>query len=63
MKELQETRVGSVGKMADAKETVKVVVRIRPLSTDEERNGNLATTQADEAKGQIVVKNPKSSDR
>ncbi len=55
--------MGSVGKMADAKETVKVVVRIRPLSTDEERNGNLATTQADEAKGQIVVKNPKSSDR
>ena len=48
--------MGSVGKMADAKETVKVGVRIRPLSTDEERNGNLATTQADEAKGQIVVK-------
>ena len=49
--------------MADKNETVKVVVRIRPLSTEEERNGNLATTQADESKGQIIVKNPKSSDR
>jgi hypothetical protein len=49
--------------MADKNETVKVVVRIRPLSTEEERNGHLATTEADETKGQIVVKNPKSSDR
>ena len=49
--------------MADKNETVKVVVRILPLSTEEERNGNLATTQADESKGQIIVKNPKSSDR
>ena len=49
--------------MADKNETVKVVVQIRPLSTDEERNGHVATTEADEAKGQIIVKNPKSSDR
>ena len=37
-------------------ETVKVVVRIRPLSGDEERNGNQICTEAFSDKGLITVK-------
>ena len=43
-------------------ECVKVVVRIRPISGDEERNGNLIATEAFPDRGLIVVKNPKASD-
>jgi kinesin family member 3B len=48
--------------MADKNETVRVVVRIRPMSAEESRNGNTVATSADPARGQITVKNPKSSD-
>jgi len=39
-------------------ETVKVVVRIRPLSTEETRNGNQVVAVADPERGQIWVQNP-----
>lgn len=42
-------------------ESVKVVVRIRPLSSDEERNGNTIAAEAFPDRGLIVVKNPKVS--
>jgi len=48
--------------MSDKNETVKVVVRIRPMSADETRNGNSIATEADPSRGQISVKNPKSSE-
>lgn len=48
---------------AEANESVKVVVRIRPMSGEEERNGNLIATEAFPDRGLIVVRNPKSSDR
>ena len=49
--------------MGRADETVKVVVRIRPLSSDEVRNGNIKTTSAEPQHGLIVVRNPKADDR
>jgi len=48
--------------MSDKNETVKVVVRIRPLSGEEQRNGNTAATEAHPERGTITVKNPKSGD-
>ena len=50
-------------KMRREDETVKVVVRIRPLSGDELRNGNIKTTSAEPDLGLIVVRNPKADDR
>jgi len=44
-------------------ECVKVVVRIRPISSEEERNGNLIATEAFPDRGLITVKNPKAGDR
>ena len=41
-------------------ESVKVVVRVRPLSRKEQQNGHLATTVADEDQGTITCNNPKS---
>ena len=49
--------------MSGKNESVKVVVRIRPMSTEETRNGNMEASTAVPAKGQIVVRNPKSNDR
>ena len=49
--------------MNAAEVTVKVVVRIRPLSGDEVRNGNAKTTSADPDRGLVVVKNPKADER
>ena len=43
-------------------ETVKVVVRIRPLSGDEERNGNQICTEAFSDKGLITVKSANDAD-
>ena len=48
--------------MSKQDETVKVVVRIRPISAEEERNGNLIATEAFPDRGLIVVKNPKAGD-
>ena len=48
--------------MSNKDETVKVVVRIRPMSAEETRNGNTVATEADPSRGQIMVRNPKSSD-
>ena len=48
--------------MSKQDETVKVVVRIRPMSAEEERNGNLVATEAFPDRGLIVVRNPKSGD-
>lgn len=48
--------------MADKNETVKVVVRIRPMSAEETRNGNTEASVADPSRGQISVRNPKSND-
>ena len=41
-------------------ESVKVVVRVRPLSRKEQQDGHLATTVADEDQGTITCNNPKS---
>ena len=41
-------------------ESVKVVVRVRPLSRKEQQDGHLATTVADEAVGSITCSNPKA---
>ncbi len=49
--------------MADKNESVKVVVRIRPISSEEERNGNLIAAEAHSDRGLIVDKNPKTNDR
>ena len=59
---------GEVGKddsskMSNKAETVKVVVRIRPLSGEEIRNGNQKASVAEQDRGMIVVKNPKADDR
>jgi kinesin family protein 3/17 len=43
-------------------ETVKVVVRIRPISAEEERNGNVVAAEAFPDRGLIAVKNPKAND-
>ena len=43
-------------------ESVKVVVRIRPISADEERNGNVVAAEAFSDRGLISVKNPKAND-
>eukprot|EP01006_Ploeotia_vitrea_P054289 TRINITY_DN67869_c6_g4_i1.p1 TRINITY_DN67869_c6_g4~~TRINITY_DN67869_c6_g4_i1.p1 ORF type:complete len:778 (-),score=48.57 TRINITY_DN67869_c6_g4_i1:607-2940(-) len=43
-------------------ECVKVVVRIRPLSDDEERNGHRVCTEAFSDRGLITVKSPDSDD-
>ena len=48
--------------MSRGDESVKVVVRIRPISAEEERNGNQIATEAFPDRGLIVVKNPKSND-
>jgi len=44
--------------MAD--ESVKVVVRVRPLSRKETQDGHVASTVADEERGTITCTNPKS---
>ena len=43
-------------------ETVKVVVRIRPISAEEERKGNVVAAEAFPDRGLISVKNPKAND-
>eukprot|EP00981_Chlorochromonas_danica_P013799 scaffold6861_cov248-Ochromonas_danica.AAC.2 len=43
-------------------ETVKVVVRIRPMSSEEQRNGNLVAAEAYSDRGLISIKNPKSGE-
>mmetsp|Transcript_23582 Transcript_23582/g.22728 ORF Transcript_23582/g.22728 Transcript_23582/m.22728 type:complete len:780 (-) Transcript_23582:114-2453(-) len=48
--------------MSKPDESVKVVVRIRPMSAEEERNGNLIAAEAFPDRGLIVVRNPKASD-
>ncbi|KAJ1401105.1 P-loop containing nucleoside triphosphate hydrolase protein [Ochromonadaceae sp. CCMP2298] len=48
--------------MSKPDETVKVVVRIRPLFGEEIRNGNLVVATAYPDRGQISVKNPKAND-
>lgn len=40
-------------------ESVKVVVRVRPLSRKEIQDGHEAVTQADEGKATITCRNPK----
>ncbi|CAM9163815.1 unnamed protein product [Ectocarpus fasciculatus] len=49
--------------MSKQDETVKVVVRIRPMSSEEERNGNQVSAEAHPDRGMISVRNPKSDDR
>ena len=49
--------------MSDKNETVKVVVRIRPMSSEDTRNGNQVASEAMPDRGQIVVRNPKTNDR
>ena len=49
--------------MSKPMETVKVVVRIRPMSSEETRNGNQVASEAMPDRGQIVVRNPKTNDR
>ena len=44
-------------------ETVKVVVRVRPLSSEEIRNGNKVAAEADQSRGIITLKNPRADDR
>ena len=41
-------------------ESVKVVVRVRPLSRKEQQDGHVATTVAEEARGTITCTNPKA---
>jgi hypothetical protein len=48
--------------MSKPDETVKVVVRIRPLFGEEIRNGNLVVATCYPDRGQISVKNPKAND-
>ena len=48
--------------MSKQDESVKVVVRIRPISGEEERNGNIIATEAFPDRGLIVMKNPKAGD-
>ncbi|KAJ1426240.1 kinesin-like protein, partial [Ochromonadaceae sp. CCMP2298] len=48
--------------MSKPDETVKVVVRIRPLFGEEIRNGNQVVAVAYPERGQISVKNPKAND-
>mmetsp|Transcript_31214 Transcript_31214/g.62040 ORF Transcript_31214/g.62040 Transcript_31214/m.62040 type:complete len:532 (+) Transcript_31214:131-1726(+) len=48
--------------MSKQDETVKVVVRIRPLFGTEIQNGNLIAATAYPDRGQISVKNPKAND-
>jgi hypothetical protein len=43
-------------------ETVKVVVRIRPMSSEEERNGNLVAAEAFPDQCMLTLKNPKAND-
>lgn len=45
-----------------ADECVKVVVRIRPMNSEEERNGNSVGAEAFPDRGLIVVKNPKANE-
>jgi kinesin family protein 3/17 len=49
--------------MSKPDESVKVVVRIRPMSGEETRNGNSIAAEAFPEKGLIVMKNPKVDDR
>jgi hypothetical protein len=49
--------------MSKSDETVKVVVRVRPLSSEEIRNGNKVSAEADQSRGLISLKNPRSDDR
>ena len=44
-------------------ETVKVVVRIRPLSSTEIQNGNKVAAETITERGLIILKNPRSDDR
>ena len=44
-------------------ETVKVVVRVRPLSSQEIRDGNSVAASADPDRGLISLKNPRADDR
>ena len=48
--------------MSKPDETVKVVVRIRPMSSEEERNGNLMAAEALPDRGLISVRNPKANE-
>lgn len=48
--------------MSKPDETVKVVVRIRPLFGEEIRNGNMVVATAYPERGQITVRNPKAND-
>ena len=41
-------------------ESVKVVVRVRPLSRKEQQDGHVATTSADESTGSITCASPKT---
>ena len=49
--------------MSKKDETVKVVVRVRPLSSGEIRNGNKVAAEADQSRGLITLKNPRADDR
>ncbi len=48
--------------MSKPDETVRVVVRIRPMSSEEERNGNSVAAEAFEAQCMLTLKNPKASE-
>lgn len=50
------------GMASKGDESVKVVVRIRPISAEEERNGNVVAAEAFPDRGLISVKNPKAND-
>ena len=55
---------GKLCKMSEKNnETVKVVVRIRPLSSQETRDGNSVAASADPDRGLISLKNPRADDR
>jgi len=49
--------------MPKAEECVKVVVRIRPISSKEKQDGREVTVTANEGRGDIIVRNPKLDDR
>jgi len=48
--------------MSKPDESVKVVVRIRPMNGEETRNGNLVAAEAFSDRGLIVVKNPRDDE-
>lgn len=43
-------------------ETVKVVVRVRPMSSEEVRQGHTIAAETDTNRGLISLRNPKASD-